>query len=86
MTLARSDSGPLSKNLRTTVLVGNNLGSVVDSAGNRTVGVAKGNTDNDSVAGLDASAGVCLSHCRGRKSRDEGRRIETAKQNSESIR
>lgn len=47
----------------TTILVGNDLGLVVDSEGNRAVGVSKGDTDGDSVTGLDAGLdAVVLRH------------------------
>jgi hypothetical protein len=47
----------------TTILVGNDLGLVVDSESNGAVGVAKGDTDGDSVTGLDAGLdAVALRH------------------------
>lgn len=41
----------------TTILVGDNLSLVIDSVGNGAVGVAKGDTNDNALAGLNASAG-----------------------------
>lgn len=49
--------------IQTSILIGNNLGLVVDRKRNRTVGVAKGNTDDDPVRRLGTGPhAVALRH------------------------
>lgn len=46
----------------TSILVGNNLGLVVNSIGNGTVGVTKGNTNGNSIARLRALGSSVVTH------------------------
>ena len=53
----------------TSVLVGNDLGLVINSVGDRTVGVAKGDTNRNSITRLRALSASVVTHRVGRRQR-----------------